>query len=95
MNNEESTMKKAGSGTGGFFLGLMTGVILGGIAVMLYAPKSGLETRGLLREEVNRTQEMLQSWADDLRARANEISQIIRFGGEPQKVSGNGQQQVD
>ncbi len=93
MNNVDSTSKA--TGTGGFFLGLLTGLVLGGIAVMLYAPKSGPETRGLLKDEVTRTQEMLQSWAEDVRTRANEISQIVRFSAEPQSVSGNGQQKVD
>lgn len=79
-------------GSGGFIMGLATGLVIGGIAVMLYAPKSGPETRNLFREEYDKTQQMLQCWANDIRTRAEEISRIIRFRGEQEAtVAGNGQ----
>jgi gas vesicle protein len=80
------------SGVGGFFLGFMTGVLIAGAAVLLYAPKSGPETRNLLKEEVDKTQQMFQCWANDVRQRADEVSQIIRFSAEKEmSASGNGQ----
>jgi len=90
MENDTGTAR-SGGGPGGFFLGLLTGLVLGGVAVMLYAPKSGQETRSLLKDEIIRTQQMLQSWAEDIRMRSNELSQIIRFGTETHQPSGNGQ----
>lgn len=91
MNNR-STYTNVPQGTGGFFLGLVTGLLVGGVAVMLYAPKSGPDTRSMLRDEYNKTQQMLQNWANDIRDRANEFSQIIRFRTEQEStVAGNGQ----
>ena len=91
MYERSSSSRMAESGC--FFLGFLTGMVIAGAAVMLYAPKSGPETRNLLRDEVMKTQQMLQSWAEDVKQRAEEISQIIRFGTEKetQTVGGNGQ----
>ncbi len=63
-------------------MGILIGAVAGGIAVMLYAPKSGPQTRALLKEEVDETQKMLQNWANDLRVRADRFSQIIRYTTE-------------
>jgi gas vesicle protein len=71
-----------GSGPSSFFLGLLTGLVLGGIAVMLYAPRSGPETQNLLRDEVNKTQQMLQNWSNDIKQRADGFAEAIRFGAE-------------
>jgi gas vesicle protein len=35
----------------GFGLGMLTGVIVGGVIALLYAPKSGKETRALIEEK--------------------------------------------
>ena len=48
--NKESTI--------GFGIGLLTGVIVGGVAAVLYAPKSGQETRQML---VNKTVEAIDT----------------------------------
>ena len=34
----------------GFGIGLVTGVIIGGVIALLYAPKSGKETRQLIKD---------------------------------------------
>ena len=58
---------------------------------LLYSPKSGTETRAQLKDELNRVQDMLQSWANDIRERADEFNQIIRFRTEVEQTTGNGQ----
>lgn len=35
----------------GFGIGLLTGVIIGGVIALLYAPKSGKETRQLIKDK--------------------------------------------
>ncbi len=89
MNSNGTT----GTGIGGFFIGFLTGMLVAGAAVLLYAPKSGPETRNLLKEEVDKTQQMLQGWANDVKQRADEVSQILRFSTEREMSrAGDGQQ---
>ena len=95
MNNRADSAGTIGSCTGGLMIGILIGAVAAGVAVLLYAPKSGPETRALLRDEVNETQKMFQCWADELKERANRFSQIIQFKGEREvEVGGNGQQKV-
>jgi len=35
----------------GFGIGLLTGVIIGGVIALLYAPKTGKETRQLIKDK--------------------------------------------
>lgn len=79
---DNSTNRSLPTGTGGFFTGLITGLVIGSVAVMLYAPKSGIQTRNLLKDEYNRTQDMLQTWVNDVKSRADEVSRIVRFRAE-------------
>jgi gas vesicle protein len=88
MYNTPDTETK--SGVGGFFLGFLTGALIAGAAVMLYSPKAGTQTRSQLREELDKTQVMLQHWAEDIRQRANEFSRIISFREETVVGSHNG-----
>ena len=94
MENRSNGAGMAGAGIGGLFLGVVIGAVAGGVAVLLYAPKSGPETRALLRDEVNETQRMLQDWSDELQERVNRFSQIIRFRAERemQPVGGDGKE---
>lgn len=78
-DGQENTCKATVTVMGGFFAGLLTGIVLAGVYTLLYAPKSGQETRDLLKNEVNETQKMLQDWSFDVRERLNKLSQIIRF----------------
>jgi gas vesicle protein len=78
-------------GAGSFFLGVLTGIAVAGVLTLLYAPKSGPETRSLLKDEYNETQRMLQRWSDDIRDRINRFGQIIRFSASQEvRTSGNG-----
>lgn len=88
MYNTPGTETK--SGVGGFFLGFLTGALVAGVAVMLYSPKAGTQTRSQLRDELDKTQTMLQHWAEDVRQRANEFSRIISFREEAAVGSHNG-----
>jgi gas vesicle protein len=65
----------------------MVGVIAGGIAVLLYAPKSGREMREMLKDELNETQCMFQNWSNDLNERVNRFGEIVRFKAEPGQIS--------
>jgi gas vesicle protein len=38
----------------GFGVGLLAGVVIGGVIALLYAPRSGKETRQLIKDKVTR-----------------------------------------
>ena len=79
-------------GVGGFFLGLLVGSLAMGIAVWLYAPKPGQETRARLKAEVAESQDMLQRWANEAQERVNHFAEIIRTSVKPEvRIPGDGQ----
>jgi gas vesicle protein len=66
-------------GIANFFLGLGIGVGLG----MLFAPKTGEETRGLLKSKADEGKEYLKKQAADLRESANVVAtDVIDKGRE-------------
>ncbi len=44
----------------GFGIGLVTGVIIGGVIALLYAPKSGKETRELIKDKATEVAETVK-----------------------------------
>lgn len=77
--SSDSSTNIGPEGVGSFFLGVLTGIAIAGVITLLYAPKSGPETRNLLKDECNETQLMLQRWSNDIRERINRLGQILRF----------------
>ncbi len=55
----------------GFGIGLVTGVIIGGIIALLYAPKSGKETRQLIKDKVT-------EFVDTLREETSEVVDTVK-----------------
>jgi gas vesicle protein len=92
MDGRDNPDGKESSG-GRFFLGFLIGMMVAGTAVLLYAPKSGPETRNLLQEEMDKIEQMLRSWSDDIRQRGKELSQIINFG--PQRTMSSMEKQSE
>ena len=66
--NMESTRRM---GTGSFLIGMAAGILVGGITVLLLAPKSGPETRQMLRGKADDAREMIQS-------RFNQVKDQVR-----------------
>jgi len=64
-------------GLANFFLGLGVGVGIG----LLFAPKSGEETRGLLKNKADESTEYLKKQAADLRENAGDVaSDLVEKG---------------
>jgi gas vesicle protein len=78
-----------GTETNGFFIGLLIGSLAAGIFTILYAPKSGYETRSRLKAEYEATQNMIQSWANEARDRVNSFSHILRSTVTEEMQPGN------
>ena len=49
----------------GFSIGLITGVIIGGVIALLYAPKSGKETRQLIKDKAIETRDSVKDLATE------------------------------
>lgn len=73
---------RRGISLGSLFLGILIGAVAGGVATLLLAPKSGPETRALLRGKAIETQQMLQSRVRDVTERVSRVGQCITSGGE-------------
>jgi gas vesicle protein len=62
----------------GFSIGLLTGVIIGGVVALLYAPKTGKETRQLIKDKatevVDTVKEKTSGVIDSVKGAASEAS---------------------
>lgn len=54
-----------------FGIGLGIGVLIGGILGVLYAPKSGVETRTLIKEKAVELKDKAKEFPADIRAKIN------------------------
>ena len=62
----------------GFGIGLLTGVVIGGVIALLYAPKTGKDTRQLIRDKgtavVDAVKEKTSGVIDTVKDAASEAS---------------------
>ena len=85
MRNEAGTA--AGAGMGGLFLGILIGAVVGGITALLLAPKSGKETRDIIRGKATRAQQMVQSRFEDIKGRVSQIKETVQSKAEEEARS--------
>jgi len=50
----------------GFGIGLLAGAIVGGVAALLYAPRSGKDTRRFIKEQATEFVDMVKDEAGDV-----------------------------
>jgi gas vesicle protein len=62
----------------GFGIGLVTGVIIGGVIALLYAPKSGKETREMLKSKAMETRERAIDVAEHVKDFATETADKVK-----------------
>ena len=67
---------------GAFLLGFIVGSLTGAVASLLLAPKSGDETRTLIREKAIELGDKVNVTVDDARQRADEITADARVRAE-------------
>jgi gas vesicle protein len=68
--------KKQGGRSGRFLKGLLLGGLIGAGAALLSAPRSGEETRWMLREKGDELKEKALTTAEEARLRAEEIARL-------------------
>jgi gas vesicle protein len=67
MDNGTNSSDSSGSGVGPFFLGVLVGAVVGGVAALLLAPKSGSETREMVRNRYNQMKDAVRSSSEDVK----------------------------
>jgi gas vesicle protein len=71
-----------GSNAGGFLLGLLAGAAIGGAIMFFYAPRSGKETREMLKNKAMETRDLLQERAEEMRDRLGRVKDSIKSSAE-------------
>lgn len=61
-----------------FGLGMLGGAVIGGVVALLYAPKSGKETRALIGEEVGKVKDVVGEKVDTVRQTVGEKADTIK-----------------
>ena len=76
MNNEFGTA--AGAGTGGFMMGMLWGMVVGGVVALLFAPQTGTETRQMIRERLGQMKEVFRAGSSDVKQTAEKTAEQMR-----------------
>ena len=86
--NEESTegQKMDKKTLVSFGIGLVAGAVIGGAVALLYAPKSGKETRELLKSKAEETRDGALDFADQVRVFAAEYAAKVKAAGDALKT---------
>ncbi len=69
---------KRGLSVGSLLIGVLIGAVAGGVAAMLLTPKSGKETRAMLRGKAVQTQQMMQERFANVKERIGKVRENMR-----------------
>jgi gas vesicle protein len=84
---EETVMNK--DSAKGFGIGLLVGAVIGGVIALLYAPKTGKETRQLIKDKVTEVTEVV----DAVKGKTTEVVDAVKESAS--EVSRKGQAAVE
>jgi gas vesicle protein len=87
VSNMDYMGQQKGMAVGTLLLGILIGAAAGGIATLLLAPRSGKETREMLRGKAMETQEMLASRYQDVKEKVGKVTQSMRSAAEKEMQS--------
>jgi len=77
MVEENRSGDAAGSGIGGFAAGVLIGAAIAGVVAILYAPRSGKETRERLKAEFQDTKNTIINFTDDMKKKIESIRETV------------------
>ncbi len=75
MDNGISAGKAGGIGVGSFFIGMMVGAVVGGVAALFLAPMRGAETRDMVTSRFNQMKDVVRSSASDVQKTAQAMKE--------------------
>lgn len=73
MDSGANAGRSSGMGMGGFFLGMLIGAVVGGVTALMLAPKSGAETREMIKNRFNQMKDVACSSAQDVKQHIQEM----------------------
>ena len=71
-----------GSNAGGFLVGLLAGAVVGGAIMFFYAPRSGKESRDMLKTKAMETRDTIQQKAEEMRDKMGKAKENIKSSAE-------------
>jgi gas vesicle protein len=75
-------MNERSSGIGMFFIGMLTGAVVGGVTALLLAPKTGKETRQMIKDKTMEWRDMAQERYADIKDRVGRAGECLRTSSE-------------
>ena len=84
--------ERGSSGVGMFFPGLLAGAVVGGVTALLIAPRSGQETRQMIKDKTMEWRDMAQDRFTDAKDRFSRAGECLRTPGSEKEKTGNGLQ---
>jgi gas vesicle protein len=75
MDNGSNAATASGTGIGGFFWGMLIGAVVGGVAALLLAPKTGVETREMVMRRLNNMRDIVRSGKKDVEQMAEKTKE--------------------
>jgi gas vesicle protein len=78
MSSKYEYEESEGSKGAGFVSGLFIGAVLGALATVLYAPKSGNETRQQLKDMAEQQKENLRNQWEQTKTKASETADALK-----------------
>ncbi len=78
MNNASDVGKAAGFSIGGFFIGMLVGAVVGGLATLFLAPKTGVETREMVMNRFNQARDVVRGTTQDVKRTGQEMREQVR-----------------
>jgi gas vesicle protein len=80
MDNGSSAAGAAGAGMGGFFMGMLTGLIVGGVVTLLFAPQPGTQTREMIRNRFGQIKGAFRGSAQDVSEMGEKTAEQVKQG---------------
>ncbi len=78
MDNGIDAGKTAGVGISSFFIGMIVGAVVGGLAALFLAPMRGAETREMVMNRFNQMKDVVRSSSNDVKQTAQSMKEQVQ-----------------
>jgi gas vesicle protein len=87
MINESNTGGIAGAGMGGFMMGMLWGVLIGGVVALLFAPQTGNQTREMIKNRASQIGNAFRGTAKDVEETSEKTMEQMRQASREMRSS--------